>query len=135
MAKRSRGAARPGQTRPTRRPSQRPAGRTGPTATEAFRPATTRAPIDDTALEETDFEFDNDDRAVGRGRRDRGRAETAASTRVRAGQTSTLLAARAAEEYGYVVRDVRRIGIVGGGLIGVMLVLYVLVEVVHVISL
>jgi hypothetical protein len=70
-----------------------------------------------------------------RGRRERGRPEPVATARGRSNQTSTLLAARAAEEYGYVVKDVRRISVVGGGLLAILLVLYVLIEVVHVISL
>jgi hypothetical protein len=53
----------------------------------------------------------------------------------RGNQTSTLLAARAAEEYGYVVKDVRRITVIGGGLLLILAVLYVLIEVAHVVSL
>ena len=45
-----------------------------------------------------------------------------------------FLAARAAEEYGYVVRDVRRIGMVGGGLFVALIVLFLLIEVAHVIA-
>ena len=67
-----------------------------------------------------------------RGAADRGRA-TEPVTRSRAAQPSGLLAARAAEEYGYVVRDVRRIAIVAGTLLLVMIVLYVLIEVVRVV--
>jgi hypothetical protein len=45
-----------------------------------------------------------------------------------------LLAARAAEEYAYVVRDVRRILIVGGSLAAVLGVLFVLIDLLHVVS-
>ena len=43
------------------------------------------------------------------------------------------LATRAAEEYAYVRRDVRRIAIVGGGLLGVLAIIDILVNVTHVI--
>ncbi len=45
-----------------------------------------------------------------------------------------LLAARAAEEYGYVVRDVRRILAVGGSIVVILAVLYVLIDVAHVVT-
>jgi len=45
-----------------------------------------------------------------------------------------LLAARAAEEYNYVVRDVRRILRVGGSLAVVFLAIVVLVDVLHVVT-
>lgn len=47
--------------------------------------------------------------------------------------SSAPLATRAAEEYGYVQRDVRRIAVVGGSLLGVLAILHVLVNVAHVI--
>ncbi len=46
--------------------------------------------------------------------------------------SSTPLATRAAEEYGYVRRDVRRIIIVGGSLLGVLAILDILINVTHV---
>ncbi len=50
-------------------------------------------------------------------------------------RTGSLLAIRGEQEYTYVVRDVRRIATVGGSLIVVLLVLYILIEVVGVIRL
>jgi hypothetical protein len=47
--------------------------------------------------------------------------------------SSVPLATRAAEEYGYVRRDVRRIAVVGGGLLVVLAILHVLVNVANVI--
>jgi hypothetical protein len=44
-----------------------------------------------------------------------------------------LLAARAAEEYAYVVRDVRRILAVGGAVVAVLAVMFVLVDVLRVV--
>ena len=48
-------------------------------------------------------------------------------------RTGSLLAIRGEQEYAYVVRDVRRIATVGGSLIVILLVLYILIEVVGVI--
>jgi hypothetical protein len=131
MAKRSRGAARPGQLRPTTRratQAQRPAGRNGAAATDV-RPATRPVPEDlDTDLELVEEPVATPARAR--------RAESAAApARARSGQASGLLAARAAEEYGYVAKDIRHITVVGGGLLVVLLVLWVLIEVAHVIPL
>jgi hypothetical protein len=70
------------------------------------------------------------ERGRGRDRRrteDNLRDETAPRTR-----TGSLLAIRGEQEYAYVVRDVRRIVTVGGSLLGVLIVLYVLIEVVGV---
>jgi hypothetical protein len=39
---------------------------------------------------------------------------------------SSNLAAQAAEEYGYVARDVRRIAIVGGSLVGVLIAIWII---------
>ena len=50
----------------------------------------------------------------------------------RALYSSVPLATRAAEEYGYVRRDVRRIAVVGGGLIAVLFIIDILVNVTHV---
>jgi regulator of protease activity HflC (stomatin/prohibitin superfamily) len=47
--------------------------------------------------------------------------------------SSVPLATRAAEEYSYVRRDVRRIVVVGGGLLVVLATLHVLVNVANVI--
>lgn len=130
MAKRSRGAVRPGQTRPTRRPQQRPVTRAG-----ALDPLTSSTPgpigaeIGDV---DADVAIPMVARSAGRPGRDRSAvAEAAAPGRVRTVQTSSLLAARAAEEYSYVVRDVRRIGLVGGSLFLVLIALYILIEVLH----
>jgi hypothetical protein len=48
----------------------------------------------------------------------------AGSARVRAG----TIALRASEEYGYVSRDVRRIVVIGGSLIGLMIVIWAVVQ-------
>jgi hypothetical protein len=68
---------------------------------------------------------------VGRSRaRDRVRATETARPGRAGGQG--LLAARAAEEYGYVVRDVRRIVLVAGAMVAALAVIFVLIDVAHV---
>lgn len=47
--------------------------------------------------------------------------------------SSVPLATRAAEEYGYVQRDVRRIAVVGGTLLAILAILHILVNILHVI--
>ena len=137
MAKRSRGPSRPGQQRPTRRP-QRPAGRTAaPTGTvETVRGATALTEAEEARAAELEAQIVAQERTnvAGRSRRDRGPAVLSSASRARSAETSSLLAARAAEEYAYVKRDVRRIGVVGGGMLAIMLVLFVLIEVAHVIT-
>lgn len=48
-------------------------------------------------------------------------------------RSGSLLAIRGEQEYTYVVRDIRRIVTVGGSLVGVLLALYIVIEVVGVI--
>ena len=132
MAKRVRGStSRPGQRAPLQRsarPTTKPSGTTAdPDATsrvatpppdtltdaEEARAAELEAAI---VAEERKYEADA---ARQRSRFSRGSADTAATPRV-----SSTLAVAASEEYGYVARDVRRIAIVGGGLIGLLLILW-----------
>jgi len=61
--------------------------------------------------------------------RDRSRIPAPAAPRTRSREGS-LLATRAAEEYTYVVRDVRRIVQIGGGLMAVLVVLWFVLEVI-----
>lgn len=99
-----------------------------------MRPSAARPSLDDMPVAEVDLDLPIEERAASRGRRDRGRAEVvAAPARTRSGQASSLLAARAAEEYHYVVRDVRRIGLVGGGIVAILAILFVLIDVLHVV--
>jgi hypothetical protein len=49
--------------------------------------------------------------------------------------TSVPLSVRAADEYGYVKRDIRRIAIVGGFLLAILAVLEVLVNGMHLFTL
>jgi hypothetical protein len=126
MAKRSRLASRPGQRRPLERPAPRAAGtRPGLTTDELSRAAELEAAIvaEEKAAEES--------------RRNRDRARDASDAPAVGGvrYSSVPLSVRASEEYAYVRRDVRRIALVGGFLIGILAVLEVLVNVLHLFTL
>ena len=129
MAKRSRLAAKPGQ----RRPLQRPAGRPGD--------VTTRPPGGVTAMEEAraaelEAEILAQEKAAEDARRSRDRARRPAEESARGvSYTSVPLSVRAADEYAYVKRDIRRITIVGGLLIAILAVLEVLVNGMHLFTL
>ena len=122
MAKRARGSTtRPGQrarmqrttspkpTEPTA-PQARP---TGLTADEEARAAALEAQI---VAEERAAET--------QAKRDRDRARRDPEPVVRGGS----IAVRAAQEYAYVMRDVRRIVIIGGGLIVLLIALWAIIE-------
>jgi len=130
MAKRSRIAARPGQRRPLQRP-----------ATRSDSSASTRPPGSVTAQEEAraaelEAAIVAEEKAAEAARRSREsltRRPNELSPRTSYG--SVPLAVRAAEEYAYVRRDIRRITIVGGSLLLVLAVLEVLVNGMHLFTL
>lgn len=128
MAKRTRGSNRPGQRHadrhsPARPQSSAPRSSGALSQSEEARAAELKSQI---VAQERDAQ-------AGRSRdRDRVRAGEVARPGRAGGQG--LLAARAAEEYAYVVRDVRRILIVGGAMAATLAVLYVLIDVAHVVT-
>jgi len=107
--------------RPTRRPA-RPGDRSGAAAGVDAQTATAAPPLDQAPA------------AGVAPSSERARAETPSPARPRNAQASTLLTARAAQEYAYVARDIRHIVIVAGGLLIMLLVLWVLVDVLHIIT-
>lgn len=125
MSKRTRGAA----TRTAqRRPGQRPAGNRPPPARvvgPTSRPPSQLLPAEEIAEDLVE------------GRPDRAAAElrsVAQSTPSRARtKTSGLLAAKAATEYVYVAQDLRRILMVATLVFGIMLLLWILLEVVRIV--
>jgi hypothetical protein len=131
MAKRSR--TRPGQRPPSARHAGRPKG-------PPSRPAASLSSAEEARAAELEAQIVAQEREAEAGlarQRDRRRAAGNAlggygSARTREG---SLLAARAAEEYQYVARDVRRIVRVGGSLVGILAVLFVLIDIVKVIKL
>jgi hypothetical protein len=131
MAKRSRITAKPGQRRPLQRPvrsavdADRQLGKV--TAAEEARAAELEAAIlaEEKAAEDA------------RRTRERGRRITAgpAGPLAGVGYPATPLSVRAADEYAYVKRDVRRIAVVGGFLLAILAVLEVLVNGMHLFTL
>jgi hypothetical protein len=124
MAKRTRGSNRPGQRHSAHtRHQPRPAGRPsqGLSAAEEARAAELESAI---VARERQAQA-NLGRSVDRGQ-DLGRPGRA--------RLGAPLAIRAAQEYGYVSRDVRRILVVGGSMVGILAAFWVLVDVTHVIK-
>lgn len=127
MAKRQR--TRPGQRPPSR--SNRPTNRPGPS-----RPAGSLSEAEEARAAELEQEIVARDRAAeqarerSRDRRQRDSAGGGPEVRVRGG---TLVAASV--EYEYVRRDVFRIIRVGGTLIGLLAILFLLIDVFGVIKL
>lgn len=124
MAKRSRIGGRPGQ----RRPLERPATRQSPAP---IRPANALTEEEETRAAQLEAAIVAEEKAAEEARRGRNKERAAAAEGVV--YSSAPLSARAAREYDYVRRDIRRITVVGGALLGVMAVLHVLVNVLHVI--
>ena len=133
MAKRVRGSStRPGQRAPLQRSGARPApSRPASTAegTSAPAPATRTAsltPEEEARAAEIEAQILAEEKAATEAaRRTRERARRASvEPTVRSGTISM----RAADEYAYVVRDVRRIVVIGGSLVAVLLGLWVVVE-------
>lgn len=125
MAKRSRIGGRPGQRRPIQRPTNRPAVAAPPRRPDAVTPEEeARAAELEAAIlaEEKTAEDARRRRSVDR----QGRAPLEGAI-----YSSSSLATRASEEYAYVRRDVRRIAIVGGGLLAVLAIIDILVNVTH----
>lgn len=133
MAKRARGTTtRPGQRRPIQRPAARPAS-AAPRPSASPAPATdivaTRSasltPEEEARAAELEAAIVAEERQAEQGRRARTQ-RTVAEPVARAGST---LAVAAANEYAYVARDVRRVAVVGGSLFGLLLALWVVVQV------
>jgi hypothetical protein len=129
MAKRVRGStSRPGQRPPLQRAAARPATRpsTQPTATTA--PVSTPEPFPDDLTDEEEARAAALEAAIvaeerqAEATKDRARA-TRPSEMVRPVSNLTI---STAEEYQYVARDVRRIAIVGGSLVLILLGMWAL---------
>jgi hypothetical protein len=132
MAKRARGStSRPGQRRPIQRPAARPGSQgvqQGPTVAPRSdvadtRPASLTAEEEARAAELEAVIVAQERQAEANQRRSqRGAPEVPA-------RASTTLATAAANEYAYVARDVRRVAIVGGTLVSLLVALWVVVQV------
>jgi hypothetical protein len=116
MAKRTRYPGRPGSPRPTTKPGSRaaaaPTRSGGLTEAELARAAQLEAEI--TARERAAI-TDNARRRV----------RTAGVDVAIAGNASVPLSVRAAHEYAYVARDVRRIGLTAGLVFGILALIWI----------
>jgi|KBSMisStandDraft_5_1062788.scaffolds.fasta_scaffold882600_2 hypothetical protein len=132
MAKRARGSitTRPGQRRPLQRSSTRPTAAVAPTAPAAPvapRPATLTDAEEARAAELEAAIVAEERRAEDMKRRSRTRTTDEAVP----ARPSSSLAVAAANEYAYVARDVRRIVLVGGSLIVLLLAMWVVAHIAH----
>ena len=124
MAKRVRGSStRPGQRARLQRATAQRARDDGPAA----KPSITLTPAEEARAAELEAQIVAAEReaeiAAGRAR-ERSRRPTEPEVRVRPGS----IAIRAQEEYAYVSRDVRRLVIIGGSLIALLIGLWVLLQ-------
>ena len=130
MAKRSRLTAKPGQ----RRPLQRSTGRS---AEAGGRPVGSVTAAEEARAAELEAQIVAEEKAADEARR--GRAKRALADPLDApiarGYSGVPLSVRAADEYAYVKRDIRRISVVGGFLIAILVVLEILVNGMHLFTL
>jgi hypothetical protein len=127
MAKRTRGSTRPGHRPRLQRAPQRPIEASPRRAGGLTREEEARAAEIEAAILAEERAAQHATRRT----RDRDRSTEAGSR----GRDLAPLSVRAAEEYAYVRRDVIRIVRVGGGLLAVLAVLYILIDVAGVIRL
>jgi len=135
MAKRSRGSSRPGQRLPTQRAAARPAPAGSPTP---VRPASSLTADEEARAGELEAQILAEERAAEQAMkrsRDRARAGATAEAPVARGRDLAPLSVRAATEYAYVRRDVWRIARTAGALLATLAILFVLINVAHVIKL
>ena len=131
MAKRSRGStSRPGQRPPLQRQAARPANRPTSAATPAAASVAASRPNTLTDAEEAraaelEAAILAEEKAAEAARKRSTTSRSADAAPVRAGSS---LEVAAAQEYAYVARDVRRIAIVGGGLILVLFGIWLVVH-------
>jgi hypothetical protein len=120
MAKQKRIGTRPGQ----RAPLQRTTTRT------SSRPPDAVSPEEEARAAELEAQILAEEQAADESRKARDRRAKAPEAAI---YSSAPLAERAAEEYAYVQRDLRRIVVVGGGLLLTLAALYVLLNVLDIV--
>ena len=133
MAKRVRGtSSRPGQRRPLQRSATRssakPAAPAAPTTEAVARPPDSLTAAEEARAAELEAAIVAEERAA-EAETSRRRARSAREADpVATPRAGSSLAASAAEEYAYVARDVRRIAIVGGSLVALLLILWAVAQ-------
>jgi hypothetical protein len=132
MAKRARGTTtRPGQRRPIQRPAARSSSTdAGPTSTgpggEAATPrSASLTPEEEARAAQLEAAIVAGERQAERNRR----SPTQRSAPDQVIRSASPLAVSAANEYGYVARDVRRVATVGGSLVILLIALWVVTQV------
>ena len=126
MAKRARGTnTRPGQRARLRRRGPATPGLSSPVAPPTV-PSVSLTPQEEARAAELEAEIVATERQAERSAQvaRRRAAAPVAEPRVRAGS----IAVRASEEYGYVSRDVRRIALIGGSLIAILIGFWAIVQ-------
>jgi len=128
MAKRVRGStSRPGQRRPLQRTSARPTGKPAAPGTEVVaRPPDELTDAEEARAAALEAQIVAQEREAEEAKR---RARVTRTPDAVAPRTGSALAVASADEYAYVARDVRRIAIVGGGLVAILLGLWAVVQV------
>ena len=130
MAKRASGTTtRPGQRRPLQRPASRPSQAPARPANTAGAAAPIRpsslTPEEEARAAELEAAIVAEERQAADSRRNR-QQRASAEPVARAGSP---LAVAARDEYGYVARDVRRVAMVGGSLVALLVALWVATQV------
>lgn len=126
MAKRSRGStSRPGQRQPLQRQAARPAAAAAAAAPIAAPRPDTLTDAEEARAAELEASILAEEKAAEAARKRSTPSRSADTSPVRS--TSSIEVA-AAQEYAYVARDVKRIAIVGGGLILLLLAIWLVVH-------
>jgi hypothetical protein len=126
MAKRSRGStSRPGQRPPLQRQAARPATPTAAAVPVAAPRPDTLTDAEEARAAELEASILAEEKAAEAARKRSTPSRTADAAPVRSGSS---LEVAAAQEYAYVARDVRRIAIVGGGMILILLGIWLVVH-------
>ena len=137
MAKRSRSSARPGQRRRLDRTADRPkASGSGSPSEPTSAPVSRGSALTDAELAraaELEAQIVAEERATEAAAAAK-RNPAGPRARGRAVVSSEPLSVRAAHEYAYVARDVRRIGIVAAIMFGALLVLHYLINIAGVLT-
>jgi hypothetical protein len=129
MAKRTRGASRPGQRRPLQR-SSRPARPSTPEPAAAAAPRpTTLTPEEEARAAELEAQLVAEERQAEQTQQRTRDRQRSAADRDPVVRSSVPLSVREAEEYAYVARDVRRIAIIAAGLLAIMIGLWIALQV------
>jgi len=120
MAKRTRGS-RPGQRRPLQRPNR-------PTAAPAPKRPVSLTAEEEARAAELEARIVEEERAAQATQRQARERDRRAAERSPARSPAAPLAVRAADEYAYVARDIRRIAIIAGGLFAIMFGLWIALQ-------